>query len=125
MESMDSRIPKKPKKVGWTEKHCVLCKKHGGPHKSHNTRDCRRYNKDGTPIKKNGGAGKPGLKKENRRALTAQIVRAELKKALRKSLVSARNVALMTRKVTATPATVREGAGRIALGNYVDVRNVN
>eukprot|EP00804_Cyclotella_cryptica_P011700 CCRYP_020713-RA/>CCRYP_020713-RA protein AED:0.12 eAED:0.73 QI:0/0/0/1/0/0/2/0/369 len=24
MESMDSRIPKKPKKVGWTEKHCVL-----------------------------------------------------------------------------------------------------
>eukprot|EP00804_Cyclotella_cryptica_P029687 CCRYP_018704-RA/>CCRYP_018704-RA protein AED:0.47 eAED:0.47 QI:0/-1/0/1/-1/1/1/0/102 len=22
--------PKKPKKVGWTEKHCVLCKKHGG-----------------------------------------------------------------------------------------------
>eukprot|EP00804_Cyclotella_cryptica_P008289 CCRYP_016489-RA/>CCRYP_016489-RA protein AED:0.39 eAED:1.00 QI:0/0/0/1/1/1/2/0/392 len=58
MESMDSRIPKKPKKVGWTEKHCVLCKKHGGPRKSHNTHDCRHYNKDGTPIKKNGGAGK-------------------------------------------------------------------
>eukprot|EP00804_Cyclotella_cryptica_P018265 CCRYP_005976-RA/>CCRYP_005976-RA protein AED:0.46 eAED:0.82 QI:0/0/0/1/0.5/0.33/3/0/385 len=75
MESMDSRIPKKPKKVGWTEKHCVLCKKHGGPHKSHNTRDCRRYNKDGTPIKKNGGAGNTNF---------AQIVRAELKKALRK-----------------------------------------
>eukprot|EP00804_Cyclotella_cryptica_P009740 CCRYP_011256-RA/>CCRYP_011256-RA protein AED:0.45 eAED:1.00 QI:0/0/0/1/1/1/3/0/198 len=68
MESMDSRIPKKPKKVGWTKKHCVLCKKHGGPHKSHNTRDCRRYNKDGTPIKRMG----------------VQIVRAELKKALRK-----------------------------------------
>eukprot|EP00804_Cyclotella_cryptica_P015956 CCRYP_019189-RA/>CCRYP_019189-RA protein AED:0.41 eAED:0.41 QI:0/-1/0/1/-1/1/1/0/98 len=32
MESMDSRIPK-PKKVGWTEKHCVLCK-NMGPHKS-------------------------------------------------------------------------------------------
>eukprot|EP00804_Cyclotella_cryptica_P012800 CCRYP_010557-RA/>CCRYP_010557-RA protein AED:0.43 eAED:1.00 QI:0/0/0/1/1/1/2/0/342 len=62
MESMDSRIPKKPKKVGWTEKHCVLCKKHGGPHKSHNKHDCRHYNKDGTPIKKNGGAGKPGSK---------------------------------------------------------------
>jgi hypothetical protein len=30
MESEDSHIPKKPKKVGWTEKHCVLCKKHGG-----------------------------------------------------------------------------------------------
>eukprot|EP00804_Cyclotella_cryptica_P020188 CCRYP_010891-RB/>CCRYP_010891-RB protein AED:0.39 eAED:1.00 QI:0/0/0/1/0/0/3/0/376 len=56
MESMDSRIPKKPKKVGWTDKHCVLCKKHRGPHKSHNTRDCCQNNKDGTPIKKNGGA---------------------------------------------------------------------
>eukprot|EP00804_Cyclotella_cryptica_P026091 CCRYP_013953-RA/>CCRYP_013953-RA protein AED:0.44 eAED:0.77 QI:0/0/0/1/1/1/2/130/145 len=63
MESIDSRIPKKPKKVGWTDKHCVLCKKHVGPHKSHNTRDCRRYNKDGTPIKKNGGAVQAELKK--------------------------------------------------------------
>ena len=50
MESMDSHIPKKPKKVGWTEKHCMLCKKHGGPHKSHNTHDCCCFNKDGTPI---------------------------------------------------------------------------
>eukprot|EP00804_Cyclotella_cryptica_P002090 CCRYP_006517-RA/>CCRYP_006517-RA protein AED:0.47 eAED:0.47 QI:0/-1/0/1/-1/1/1/0/105 len=82
---MDSRIPKKPKKVGWTEKHCVLCKKHGGPHKSHNTRDCRRYNKDGTPIKKNGGAGKPHSKERKPEGANfAQIVRAELKKALRK-----------------------------------------
>ena len=39
MESEDSHIPKKPKKVGWTEKHCMLCKKHGGAHKTHTTRD--------------------------------------------------------------------------------------
>eukprot|EP00804_Cyclotella_cryptica_P021098 CCRYP_020094-RA/>CCRYP_020094-RA protein AED:0.41 eAED:0.41 QI:0/-1/0/1/-1/1/1/0/108 len=85
MESMDSRIPKKPKKVGWTEKHCVLCKKHRGPHKSHNTCDCRRYNKDGTPIKKNGDAGKPhSEERKPEGAKIAQIVRAELKKALRK-----------------------------------------
>eukprot|EP00804_Cyclotella_cryptica_P029263 CCRYP_011693-RA/>CCRYP_011693-RA protein AED:0.36 eAED:0.37 QI:0/-1/0/1/-1/1/1/129/120 len=85
MESMDSCIPKKPKKVGWTDKHCVLCKKHGGPHKSHNTRDCRRYNKDGTLIKKNGGAGKPHSKeKKPEGANFAQIVQAELKKAPRK-----------------------------------------
>eukprot|EP00804_Cyclotella_cryptica_P007806 CCRYP_001402-RA/>CCRYP_001402-RA protein AED:0.46 eAED:0.46 QI:0/-1/0/1/-1/1/1/0/120 len=85
MESMDSRIPKKPKKVGWTEKHYVLCKKHGGLHKSHNTHDCRRYNKDGTPIKKHGGAGKPHSKdRKPEGANFAQIVRAELKKALRK-----------------------------------------
>ena len=30
MESMDSHIPKKAKKEGWTEKHCMLCKTHGG-----------------------------------------------------------------------------------------------
>eukprot|EP00804_Cyclotella_cryptica_P022831 CCRYP_005036-RA/>CCRYP_005036-RA protein AED:0.56 eAED:0.56 QI:0/0/0/1/1/1/2/0/107 len=83
MESMDSRIPKKPKKVGWTKKHCVLCKKHGGAHKSHNTRDCCRYNKEDTLIKKNGSAA-PLQGKKPEGANFAQIVRAELKKALRK-----------------------------------------
>jgi hypothetical protein len=29
------------------EKHCNLCKKHGGAHNMHNTRDCRRFKKDG------------------------------------------------------------------------------
>eukprot|EP00804_Cyclotella_cryptica_P027897 CCRYP_003796-RA/>CCRYP_003796-RA protein AED:0.34 eAED:1.00 QI:0/0/0/1/1/1/2/0/430 len=83
MDSMDSRIPKKPKKGGWTEKHCILCKKHEGPHKSHNTRDCRCYNKDGTLIKKNGGAGKPHAKERKPEGANfAQIVRAESKKAL-------------------------------------------
>ena len=85
MESEDSRIPKKPKKVGWTEKHCVLCKKHGGAHKTHNTHDCCRYNKDGTPIKKNGGAGKSNSKERKPEGVNfAQIFRTELKKALRK-----------------------------------------
>eukprot|EP00804_Cyclotella_cryptica_P002897 CCRYP_020869-RA/>CCRYP_020869-RA protein AED:0.31 eAED:0.75 QI:0/0/0/1/1/1/3/0/338 len=83
MESIDSRIPKKPKKVGWTKS--TVCYKHGGPHKSHNTCDCRRYNKDGTPIKKNWGEGKPGSKERKPEGANfAQIVRAELKKALRK-----------------------------------------
>ncbi len=35
-----------PKKVRF-EKHCNLCKKHGGAHTTHNTRDCRRFDKDG------------------------------------------------------------------------------
>jgi hypothetical protein len=37
-----------PKKVRFEklEKHCELCKKHGGAHTTHNTRDCRRYKKD-------------------------------------------------------------------------------
>jgi hypothetical protein len=29
-ELMDAYIPKKPKKAGWTDKHCMLCKKHNG-----------------------------------------------------------------------------------------------
>ena len=71
--------------MGWTEKHCVLCKKHGGAHKTHNTRDCRRYNKDGTPIKKNGSAGKSYSKERNPAGVNfAQIFRTELRKALRK-----------------------------------------
>ena len=85
MESTDSRIPKKPKKVGWTDKHCVLCKKHGGPFKSHNTCDCRCFNKDGTPIKNHGGASKPQPNKRGMEGTNlAQLVRAEIKKAFRK-----------------------------------------
>ena len=57
MESMYSCIPKKPKKVGWTEKHFMLCKKHGGSHKSQKMSVCLCFNKDGTLIKRNGGAG--------------------------------------------------------------------
>eukprot|EP00804_Cyclotella_cryptica_P003935 CCRYP_016107-RA/>CCRYP_016107-RA protein AED:0.23 eAED:0.69 QI:0/0/0/0.66/1/1/3/0/407 len=74
-----------PKKVGWTEKHCVLYKKHGGSLKSHNTHDCRHYNKDGTPIKRNAGAGKPHSKERKPEGANfTQIVQAELKKALHK-----------------------------------------
>jgi hypothetical protein len=35
-----------PKKVCF-EKHCDLCKKHGGAYTMHNTCDCRRFEKDG------------------------------------------------------------------------------
>eukprot|EP00804_Cyclotella_cryptica_P031136 CCRYP_011743-RA/>CCRYP_011743-RA protein AED:0.47 eAED:0.47 QI:56/-1/0/1/-1/1/1/0/83 len=72
-------------------------------------RDCRRYNKDGTPIKKNGGAGKPGLKERKPEGTNRPDCRAELKKP-RKSLVKRKRRANDSRKVTATPATVREGA---------------
>jgi hypothetical protein len=30
------------------EKSCKLCKKHGGAHTTHSTKDCRKYEKDGT-----------------------------------------------------------------------------
>ncbi len=41
-------IPKKAK----VEKSCALCQKHGGVHTTHNTGECRKYEKDG--ILKNG-----------------------------------------------------------------------
>ncbi len=48
-----------PKKVQF-EKNCDLCKKHGGPHTTHTTHECRKYEKDGTekssfPAAKKGG----------------------------------------------------------------------
>jgi len=55
--------PRVPKKVR-TEKHCDLCKKHGGAHTTHNTRDCRRFEKDGTE-KSNFRAPKKGGKNPN------------------------------------------------------------
>jgi hypothetical protein len=54
--------PRVPKKVR-TEKHC-LCKKHGGAFMMHNTRDCRRFEKDGAE-KSDFRAGKKGGKKPN------------------------------------------------------------
>jgi len=57
MESIESRIPKKSKQVGFSDNQFALCKKHGRPHNLHNTCDCRKYNPNGTPIKRNGGAG--------------------------------------------------------------------
>jgi hypothetical protein len=82
MDSIDARIPKKAKK-GWTDKHCSLCKKHGGAHTTHNTKECRRYNSDGSQKKP---AHKPKADKAGREKAGqnyAQIIRQECKKAVR------------------------------------------
>jgi hypothetical protein len=75
-----------PKKVHF-EKHCNLCKKHGGPYTTHNTRDCHRFEKDGKE-KSDFHAAKKGRQKDNPvnhnfAQLTKKIKR--LKKALKKS----------------------------------------
>jgi hypothetical protein len=63
----------------------VLCKKHGRLHKSHNTCHCHHFNKDGTPIKRNGGTGKPNLTENGNKGVNfVQIFHAELKKAFHK-----------------------------------------
>jgi hypothetical protein len=52
-----------PKKVCF-EKHCDLCKKHGGAYTTHNTCDCCRFEKDGKE-KSNFHAAKKGGRKGN------------------------------------------------------------
>ena len=49
-------IPKKPCKDA---KHCTLSNKHGSAHSTHNTLDCRKYDKD-DKIKKSFGKGQHG-----------------------------------------------------------------
>jgi hypothetical protein len=78
-----------PKKVCFEkfEKHCKLCKKHGGAHTMHNTRNCRRFEKDGTGKSSFGTAKKGGKKNypvnQNFAQLTKKI--DKLEKALKKS----------------------------------------
>jgi hypothetical protein len=75
-----------PKKVHY-EKHCDLCKKHGGAHTMHNTCDCCRFEKDGKE-KSSFCAAKKGRYKSNHVSqnfsqLTDKI--KKLEKALKKS----------------------------------------
>jgi hypothetical protein len=75
-----------PKKVRF-EKHCNLCKKHGGAHTTHNTCDCCRFEKNRNE-KSNFRAAKKGRYKsnpvnQNFAQLTNKI--KKLEKALKKS----------------------------------------
>ena len=75
------RIPEKKR----TEtKQCVLCKTHWDVHSTHNTRDCCKYEKDGTPKKTFGRNQPHGISSEKRHAQSyAQLLDklAKLKKA--------------------------------------------
>jgi hypothetical protein len=75
-----------PKKVHF-EKNCDLCKKHGGAYTTHNTCDCRRFEKDGEE-KSNFCTAKKGGKKDNPvNQNFAQLAKEikKLEKALKKS----------------------------------------
>ncbi len=52
-----------PKKVRF-ERSCELCKKHGGAHTTHATKDCCRYKKEGM-VKANFRIAKKAGKKPN------------------------------------------------------------
>jgi hypothetical protein len=69
------------------EKHCNLCKKYGGTHPTHNTGECRKYERDGTEKSSFCATKKGGKKKypvtQNFAQLTEKI--DKLEKALKKS----------------------------------------
>jgi hypothetical protein len=75
-----------PKKVHF-EKHCNLCRKHGGAHTTHNTHDCHMFEKDGKEKSSFCAAKKGGYKSnpinQNFAQLTDKI--EKLEKALKKS----------------------------------------
>ncbi len=76
-----------PKKVQF-EKHCNLCKKHGGAHTTHHTSDsCHRFEKDGKEKSSFGTAKKGRYNRnpvnQNFTQLTNKI--KKLEKALKKS----------------------------------------
>jgi hypothetical protein len=55
------------------EKSCKLCKKHGGAHTTHTTKDCRRYEKDRTMKVDFCAAKKTGKKPNPAKQLFAQL----------------------------------------------------
>jgi hypothetical protein len=101
-----------PKKVRF-EKHCDLCKKHGGAHTTHMTCECYKYEKDGTEkssfraTKKGGKINYP--MNQNFAQLTKKI--KKLEKALKKSGKKARN-AIMRIAIS----TLNRELGWVALG---------
>jgi hypothetical protein len=102
-----------PKKVHF-EKHCDLCKNHGGAYTTHNTHDCCRFEKDRKEksdfctAKKGGKKGNPI--NHNFAQLTKKI--EKLEKALKKSGKKGRNA--VTRIAI---LTLNRELGWVALGN--------
>jgi hypothetical protein len=75
-----------PKKVCF-EKHCNLCKKHGGTYTTHKTKDCCRYEKDRKEVSNFCAANRGGKKTNPVIQNFAQLSKKldKLEKALKKS----------------------------------------
>jgi hypothetical protein len=68
-------------------KNCDLCKEHGGTHTTHNTSECRKYEKDGTEKSSFCAAKKGGKRNYPSNQNFAQLTKKieKLEKALKKS----------------------------------------
>ena len=84
--SGEEPIPRKKAKV---TKMCQLCQQHGGAATTHNTKECRRYNKDGNLL---ASFGRGALKKSRHRIEekkdTSKSSYAQLAKAITKAVKS-------------------------------------
>ncbi len=69
------------------EKSCELCKKHGGVHTAHATKDCRKYEKDKTEKANFHAAKKAGKKPNPARQSFTQLSKKldKLEKTLKKA----------------------------------------
>ncbi len=85
----NERVPKKAK----PSKFCHHCKAKGGPHLTHNTKECCRYDENGNPVavagRKPGGA-KPSSKfgGDKQMAYLTAAVESVMKKRLKKAIKS-------------------------------------
>eukprot|EP00804_Cyclotella_cryptica_P010182 CCRYP_013808-RA/>CCRYP_013808-RA protein AED:0.11 eAED:0.65 QI:0/0/0/1/1/1/2/0/398 len=90
--ALGARIPKKPKQARTeythVDKNCELRKKHGGAHTTHNTAECRRYNKDKTPTRGTFGQAARKSREDSRPKKSYVQVLARMEK-LEKSLKKA------------------------------------
>ena len=119
MNASADRIPKKAKS---SDKFCQLCKEYGGPHKTHNTSDCRKYEKDGTK-KKFGKSGK--FQKSDGNSYANMQVKLEKLKASWKNLRSSSRGprrSILARGSVATTVTIvipttKRKLGTVVLGN--------
>ncbi len=85
--SGELRVPKKAR----PSKFCHHCKAKGGPHSTHNTKECLRYNGNGNPISRFQGkpadARKPTKKGGNKQmAYLMATIESLVKKGLKKAM---------------------------------------
>jgi hypothetical protein len=83
------QVPKK----GKHNKFCQHCKAKGGPHLTHNTKECCRYNRMGNPMaaaaRKPSDAKQPSKKGGNKQmAYLRAIIESLMKKGLKKAMKS-------------------------------------
>jgi hypothetical protein len=85
--SGELQVPKK----AWPSKFCQHCKAKGRPHLTHNTKECRRYNRMGNPVSlfqtKPAEAMKPAKKGEDKQmAYLLATIETLVKKGLKKAM---------------------------------------